>query len=118
MEKEKIEQEEKPEVLNPIHKLVKKLQENRTSLYISRIPGKTKEAFKEFADNEFCGDYGMALKWLIDDVPNQDIKMIIAKIEEQESRICALESDNKNNIKEEGETRTMCDGTKRKVKNE
>ena len=85
---------EKPGVQNPAHVLAHKLQENRKSLHIARVPEETKEEFTTFANEEFCGDYGMALKWLIDDIPNQDIRMIIAKIEEQEARIQNLESVN------------------------
>lgn len=36
------------------------------SLYMGRVPEKTKKAFIELAEDEFCGDYGMTLKWLID----------------------------------------------------
>ncbi len=84
--------EEKPGEENPAHLLRKKLQENRKSLHIARIPDKTKEAFIALADLEFCGDYGMTLKWLIDEIPSQDTRMIIAKLEEQEARLQALES--------------------------
>lgn len=72
--------------------LLRRLKENRESLHIARIPPKTKEAFQKFADEEFCGDYGMALKWLLDDVLSADTKMIIAKLEEHEARIVALEA--------------------------
>lgn len=85
-------QEQESEVRNPAHVLARKLQENRKSLHIARIPDKTKGAFIELAEKEFCGDYGMALKWLIDDIPSQDTRMIIAKLEDHESRILALES--------------------------
>ncbi len=86
------EKSEQPGVQNPAHLLAKRLQENRKSLHIARIPDKTKEAFISLAEEEFCGDYGMALKWLIDDIPSQDTRMIIAKLEEQEARLHALES--------------------------
>jgi len=86
------ENKEQPGVQNPAHLLAQKLQENRKSLHIARIPDKTKKAFIDLAENEFCGDYGMTLKWLIDDIPGQDTRMIIAKLEEQEARIQALES--------------------------
>lgn len=79
-------------VKNPAHLLAKKLQENRKSLHIARVPDKTKEAFMALAEEEFCGDYGMTLKWLIDDILSQDIRLIIAKLEEHEARIQALES--------------------------
>ncbi|HUU88652.1 MAG TPA: hypothetical protein VMX17_12985 [Candidatus Glassbacteria bacterium] len=86
------EKSEQPGVQNPAHVLAKRLQENRKSLHIARIPDKTKEAFIALAEEEFCGDYGMTLKWLIDDIPSQDTRMIIAKLEEQEARLQALES--------------------------
>ncbi len=82
----------KPGVQNPAHTLAKRLQENRKSLHIARVPDKTKKAFMDLAEEEFCGDYGMTLKWLIDDILSLDDRMIIAKLEDQETRIQALES--------------------------
>ena len=35
-------------------------------LVIQRVPGKTNKAFKQFAKEDFCGDYGMTLKFLMD----------------------------------------------------
>lgn len=99
---------------NPFRKLTKKLQENRDSIHISRIPSKVREKFIDLAEEEFCGDYGMLLKWLMDDIVGQESKIIISKIEELESRIVALES-NKEPVKEV-KARRMCDGTERKVK--
>jgi len=93
--------------------LAKKLQENRKSLHIARVPDKTKEAFIALAEEEFCGDYGMTLKWLIDDIPSQDTRMIIAKLEEIEARLQALESTNPEGEESpEGETKTMLNGKK------
>jgi len=107
------EKEQNPGVQNPAHKLLGKLQENRKSLHIARIPDKTKEAFMALADEEFCGDYGMTLKWLIDDIPSQDTRMIIAKLEEQEARLQALESATQPNEEAPDEnTRTMLSGKK------
>ena len=37
-----------------------------TSIYIARVPKKTKTEFKTWAKEEFEDDYGMALKWLMD----------------------------------------------------
>ena len=39
---------------------------SRTSLFIGRIPEKTKTRFIEVASKEFEGDYGMYVKWLQD----------------------------------------------------
>ena len=49
------------------------------SLYISRVPVKTKEEFIKLANEEFEGDYGMVVKWLMDfrsgllSAPNQSL---------------------------------------------
>ena len=39
---------------------------SRTSLYIARLPEKTKTRFLEVAREEFEGDYGFTLKHLLD----------------------------------------------------
>ena len=106
------------EVKNPAHLLQKKLQENRQSLHIARIPTATKEAFKKLAEDEFCGDYGMALKWLIDDIPGQDTRLIMAKLEEHEARIQDLET-RVHTGKDQENVETgikMLDGSKKGVK--
>jgi len=111
------EKSEQPGVKNPAHVLAKKLQENRKSLHIARVPDKTKEAFIVLAEKEFCGDYGMTLKWLIDDIPSQDTRMIIAKLEEQEARLQALESETHSSTDEPDEnTKKMLDGSKKAVR--
>lgn len=83
---------EQNEALNPTQQLVQKLQENRKSLHIARIPDNTKETFIALAEEQFCGDYGMTLKWLIDDMLSQDTKLVIEKLEEIEARLQVLES--------------------------
>ncbi len=113
MEKNK----ENPGVQNPAHALVKRLQENRKSLHIARVPDKTKTAFMNLADEEFCGDYGMTLKWLIDDILSLDNRMIIAKLEEQETRIQALESTTPSGEEKPNEdVKKMLDGKKKVVR--
>ena len=47
---------------NPTKRLIERIRENKMSLKISRIPDKTKEEFIALANEEFCGDYGMAFK--------------------------------------------------------
>ena len=44
---------------------MKRLQENRKSLNIARLPDKTKEEFINLANKEFCSDYGMTLKEIL-----------------------------------------------------
>lgn len=46
----------------PTKRLLKKIQENKKSLNIARLPDKTKEEFLAFAKEEFCDDYGMCFK--------------------------------------------------------
>jgi len=38
------------------------LREKEKKLFISRIPDNVKKEFIEFAEKEFCGDYGMCFK--------------------------------------------------------
>ena len=80
---------------NTTQKLVKKLQENRTSLHIARVPKKTRELFIAIADEEFCSDYGFFLKFLLDKVIGQDNKIVMEKLEEQDKRIQQLENNSK-----------------------
>ncbi len=47
-----------------MEEIVNKLK--KPDLRISRVPKQTLEVFKKYADEEFCGDYGMCLKWLVD----------------------------------------------------
>ncbi len=83
--------EKTPGAINPALKLVRKLQENKSSLHIGRIPDKTRKLFIEIAEDEFCSDYGMLLKFLLDKVISGDNKHIIEKLEEQDERIQKLE---------------------------
>ena len=75
---------------NPAHKLAKRLQENRKSLHIARIPDKTKADFISLAEEDFCGDYGMTLKWLMDDLINPDVKLIMERVLELELQVSML----------------------------
>ncbi len=72
--------------------LLTRLKGNRESLHISRINPKTKEDFVKLADEDFCGDYGMALKWLMDGLVNADMKDVVVKLEEHENRISNMEN--------------------------
>lgn len=111
------ENKQKPGVKNPAHVLAKKLQENRKSLHIARVPDRTKEVFIALAEKEFCGDYGMTLKWLIDDIPSQDTRMIVSKLEEHESRLQVLESAiPKTEKTSEKKSRKMLDGSDRNIR--
>ena len=44
---------------------IKEHNKSNPSLFINRMPRKTKDRFREIA-NEFCNDYGLTFKMLID----------------------------------------------------
>ena len=96
---------------NPAHVLARRLQENRKSLHIARIPDKTKIDFIALAEEEFCGDYGMTLKWLMDDLINPDIKLILERVSELELRLAVVENNPTQDKPKEEESRKMLDGT-------
>lgn len=76
-----------------IEQVRKFIKEHKPDLSISRVPPKTLEIFKRFADENFCSDYGMALKALID---NQIIfNNIFSAIDELMSRVSKLEEKQK-----------------------
>lgn len=113
MEKEKTEKSGADSSL-----VMKKLQENRLSLRISRVPDDTKKAFIALAEKSFCGDYGMTLKWLVDDIIDQDTRAIMAKLDEIEQRLHLLENPEliETETNPEVVTRKMCDGSLKTVR--
>lgn len=64
------------------------------SLSMKRIPKKTAEIFKDFANKEFVGDYGMALKYLVDKVliEPQAFAQIMTLVEDHEARLARIEN--------------------------
>ena len=88
-----------------LDKLTNKLKENHVrapcptcgrstaDLIISRVPKDTKTKFLDMANKEFCGDYGMLLKWLMDGLIDKDNQIIFTALDEHEKRIQALESE-------------------------
>lgn len=69
----------------------------RADLVISRVPNPTLDFFKELAEKEFCNDYGMALKHLIDTCYGQ-FPMALQELNE---KIDKLENAMKAPVKEE-----------------
>ena len=66
---------------------------NQVSLHISRVPPKTKEEFKQFANEEFCDDFGMAFKHIWDNfkgVNNFEVQTTILQLEELNQTITNL----------------------------
>lgn len=53
--------------MDEVEKITKKVFNNKqASISISRLPKATKEKFMKLAEDEFCNDYGMTLKFLFD----------------------------------------------------
>jgi hypothetical protein len=78
-------------------KVIEKVEElrrriNPPDLVINRVPKKELEWFKKTANDEFEGDYGMLLKWLIQGYMPPEELFLQQKIEELENRINRLES--------------------------
>lgn len=69
--------------------LRKFLLEHKPALTIYRVPEKTLEHFKQLAKDEFCNDYGMTLKWLLDNAST--FAVIFGILNEVEMRISKLE---------------------------
>lgn len=86
------EQMELPEEQKEIIRRVSK-HYNADSLTIARLPKETKEMFMKYAE-DFCGDYGMALKQLLDFtmVFGPQIEGIQVVLSEHEQRLNTLET--------------------------
>lgn len=100
----------------PIDKMFDRLKENKYSWHLTRIPEETKKYIIDLANKEYCGDYGMAIKGIVDSIPSQDILTTLAMIESLEQRVSNLEELNSSEKPEESKEIRMCDGSKKSVK--
>lgn len=66
----------------------KKIRENPERLVLSRVPVQTQNRLKQMAQDEFSGDYGMALKSLID--LRELYVQSISRLEELEAEVGQL----------------------------
>ncbi len=70
---------------------------SETSIYIGRVPKKTKTEFMKLSETEFESDYGMCLKWLIDyrrgllSDPNEELGMRIDLLAEEVNKLKVVE---------------------------
>jgi len=84
-----------------------------STVHIARVPNKTKDVFIKFANEEYVGDYGMALKYLVDNVliiPDK-FEGILKVMYELEQRVEKLE-----NKKTKSNKRKRLDGSGGKEK--
>jgi len=72
---------------------IKKIRNRvETGLSMSRVPRDTKEAFIAIADIEFCSDYGMLLKTLLDSyIKGGQLEILSNKLLDHENRLNRLE---------------------------
>ncbi len=104
------------EQVEQVDKNVKKIMErvgnNGKPIYFQRVPPKTWEAFKKLADEEFCSDYGMVLKFLMDGIIGLNEQELLVRIELLEQKITELETLIKTTPTENRKVIKMCDGRK------
>ena len=74
---------------------------NATDLHIKRIPKDTVEVFKKFSNDDFVGDYGMAFKWMVDNllVGDERIAQISAVLQNHEDRLSKIEKKGPTKVK-------------------
>ena len=82
------------EQLDKIKTIKKRIHEDKEwGLVISRVPKQTKQLFITLADTEFCSDYGMTLKWLVDNFKlNPTIELMQVMLLDIQNRLTSLES--------------------------
>lgn len=63
------------------------------SMDIKRIPKQTVEIFKKFANEQFVGDYGFALKWMVDNLLVEDnrFQTIFSMLDDLNARLTTCE---------------------------
>jgi len=68
------------------------LASHKPALSISRLPEKTKEAFKALAKAKYCDDYGWTLQALMDEVVHNDtLAKLLEEIRKLSERVASLE---------------------------
>jgi len=85
---------------------------NRMSkgLSISRMPPNTHDSFVALAKEEFCGDYGMTLKMLVDlyqGLVHTGLEGLESAIDDLNDRVCKIEE---SKVEEKPEGKSMLGG--------
>ncbi len=91
-----------------IRNLQRRIFSNSEDIHITRVPIPTKKAFINLAKKEFAGDYGMLLKWLMDDILSSDMREVIATLQELNQRIVVLEEKLASAPSQEEQQPTKC----------
>ena len=78
--------------------------EGKPDLTISRLPTGVKEEFIEISNRDFCSDYGMTLKFLIENLKQETMLIdVLRQINDVHSRISRIESITFSIISNKGE---------------
>lgn len=92
------------------HKLLNKIRENKGGIHISRVPEKIKKQFIELANEEFCGDYGMGLTFLMKGLVDPESQMILEDINNLNERVSYLEESNKTDTETPAKSIKLANG--------
>lgn len=96
--------QEKKDLKNKLDKIEElKARVRSRGLSMSRVPKQTKKEFILLADSEFCSDYGLTLRYLMDELKKSTTsELIIQKVMELDERVAKLEGrGNQDNTDEE-----------------
>jgi hypothetical protein len=99
--------------MTEIEKLAGKVINNKqTSMSISRLPKQTREKFVKLAEEEFCNDYGMTLKFLFDNYQrSSSFEYLLEEIDTLKNTILFKGEDSEESKPKETEQKKMVDGT-------
>ncbi len=92
----------------------------KRTIWINRLPPKSKQEFLKLADDEFEGDWGMTLKWLLDfrkgllSNPNEQLA---GRIDVLADKIINIENSLKPEKEEEPQGPRAADGSIKKTTN-
>ncbi len=86
--------------------LFERIEKGNQTIHIARVPQATKAKFIDLANEQFCGDYGMCLKFLCDGLINPDINIVYAQLEDLNSRVVYLEN-NQSKIEEKKQVKAL-----------
>ena len=85
-----------------------------TDFYMKRVPIEVVKEFKDIANKEFLGDYGMCFKWILEGFKKGD-PQVYAMLENHENRISDLEQGKVNQPEKKGKTIKMLNGKEKKA---
>ena len=102
--------------MNGAEKVLEKIRVNKGGIHISRVPEKVKGQFIELANEEFCGDYGMTLTFLMKGLVSHESQMILESMDNLNERVSYLEASFKAGPEESVKPITLASGKEIKRK--